>query len=68
MGNFRDIGVCVSQFHQKLNITQSTVSQYLSILQKAGLIVSSTRIGKWTYYKRDEENILQLAEFIPQDI
>ncbi|MBK5502862.1 helix-turn-helix domain-containing protein [Peribacillus sp. TH14] len=68
MGNFRDIGVCVSQFHQKLNITQSTVSQYLSILQKAGLIVSSTRIGKWTYYKRNEENILQLAEFIRQDI
>ncbi|WP_439126792.1 ArsR/SmtB family transcription factor [Peribacillus frigoritolerans] len=68
MGDFRDIWVCVSQFHQKLNITQSTVSQYLSILQKAGLIVSSTRIGKWTYYKRNEENILQLAEFIRQDI
>ncbi|WP_191556755.1 ArsR/SmtB family transcription factor [Metabacillus idriensis] len=67
VGDFREIGVCVSQFHQKLNITQSTVSQYLSILQKAGL-VSSTRIGKWTYYKRNEENIRQLAEFIRQDI
>jgi DNA-binding transcriptional ArsR family regulator len=67
VGDFRDIGVCGSQFQEKLGITQSTVSQYLSILQKAGL-VSATRIGKWTYFKRNEETIRQIAEFMQKDL
>lgn len=62
-----EVGVCVSQITNKLNMTQSTASQYLSTLQKAGLI-KSTRIGKWTYYKRDEEVIKNLGIFIQTEL
>nr|WP_195724373.1 metalloregulator ArsR/SmtB family transcription factor [Paenibacillus monticola] len=62
-----EIGVCVSQITEKLNMTQSTASQYLSILQRAGL-VSATRLGKWTYYKRDEEAIKKITSNIQQNL
>ncbi|GKV67176.1 MULTISPECIES: helix-turn-helix transcriptional regulator [unclassified Sporosarcina] len=62
-----EVGVCVSQITEKLNMTQSTASQYLSTLQKAGLI-KATRIGKWTYYKRDEEAIKNLGLYIQKDL
>ncbi|AJY77737.1 ArsR/SmtB family transcription factor [Paenibacillus beijingensis] len=61
------VGVCVSQITKKLNMTQSTASQYLSVLQRAGLI-NATRIGKWTYYKRDEESIRTIADFMNQQL
>ncbi|WP_438492707.1 ArsR/SmtB family transcription factor [Paenibacillus sp. IHBB 3054] len=62
-----ETGVCVSQITDKLNMTQSTASQYLSILQRAGLI-STKRIGKFTYYQRDEEAILNMAEYMKQEM
>ncbi|GGA46036.1 ArsR/SmtB family transcription factor [Paenibacillus physcomitrellae] len=67
MSNFQDVGVCVTQFHEKLNITQSTASQHLSILHRAGL-VTTKRHGKWTYYKRNEEAFHQLKEIIEHEI
>ena len=57
------VGVCVSQIRDKLGMNQSTTSQYLSALQRARL-VEATRIGKWTYYKRNEQLIHELARFI----
>lgn len=62
-----DEGVCVGQIQKKSGITQSTVSEYLSILQRAGL-VTSTRIGKWTYYKRNEEVFRDLGNLIQKEI
>lgn len=53
-------GVCVGHIQKKLGITQSTVSEYLSILQRTGL-VTANRKGQWTYYKRNEEVIKQVA-------
>jgi len=43
------------------------VSDYLATLQRAGL-VEATRIGPWTYYKRNEANIRALAEIIGKDL
>lgn len=54
--DMRKIGVCVYQVTERLNMTQSTASQYLMILQRTGLL-KTERIGKYTYYKRDEEKI-----------
>ncbi|BAD63919.1 metalloregulator ArsR/SmtB family transcription factor [Shouchella clausii] len=65
--DMRKIGVCVSQVKDKLNMTQSTASQYLFILQRAGLI-RTERIGKYTYYKRDEEKISELAAYLNQKL
>ncbi|MEC0128380.1 ArsR/SmtB family transcription factor [Paenibacillus pabuli] len=61
-----DVGVCVSQITKKLNMNQSTASQYLSMLQRAGLI-SATRLGKWTYYKRNEDAIDQIGLFLKKN-
>lgn len=65
--DMRKIGVCVCQVTEKLNMTQSTASQYLSILQRAGLI-KMERIGKFTYYKRDEEKIKEIADFFNSEL
>ena len=61
------IGVCVSQITDKLKMTQSTASQYLSILLRAGLITTE-RIGKYTYYKRNEEAIKKVAAILEDEI
>ena len=54
-------GVCVSIIQAKSQLSQSTISSYLSTLQRVNL-VSSKRIGAWTYYKRDDENIRLFTE------
>jgi DNA-binding transcriptional ArsR family regulator len=56
-----DIGVCVKQIQEKAGVSQSTASQFMSVLQRAGL-VESTRIGPWTYYRRNEERIAELPD------
>lgn len=56
-------GVCVGQIKEKAGLTQSTVSEYLTILQRAGF-VQATRVGQWTYYKRNEAAFEQLSQFI----
>jgi len=60
-------GVCVGQIQKKAGLTQSTVSDYLSTLQRAGL-VKSTRVGQWTYYKRNEEAFTILSKIIQSEL
>ncbi|WP_022962338.1 ArsR/SmtB family transcription factor [Halopseudomonas pelagia] len=62
-----ELGVCVSIIQERVGLSQSTVSNYLAALQRARL-VSSQRIGPWTYYKRDEKNIAQLLEALGKAI
>ena len=57
-----EVGVCVSIIQEKSGLSQSTVSAYLAALQRAGL-VRSNRIGAWTYYQRDNNNV---EEFLHQ--
>jgi len=56
-----EVGVCVAFIQDKAGISQSTTSQYMSLLRQAGFVVA-TRIGKWTYYRRDEEKIAEFME------
>ena len=60
-------GVCVGQIQARAGLTQSTISEYLSTLQRAGFI-ASTRVGQWTYYKRNEEAFKQLSILIEKAI
>ena len=60
-------GVCVGMIQEKAGLTQSTVSEYLTILKKAGLI-EATRIGQWTYYKRNDEAFAALSKMIESEI
>lgn len=54
-------GVCVSIIQEKSGLSQSTVSSYLANLQRANL-VTSKRVGAWTYYKRNDAYIEQFLQ------
>lgn len=49
-------GVCAQLIQEKTGMSQSTVSHYLSVLQRADLVIAE-RIGKWTYYRRNDGTI-----------
>jgi len=65
--DMRLTGVCVGLIQKKTGLSQSTVSEYLSILQRTGL-VQSTRIGQWTYYRRNEEVYAKFLKSLEMDI
>ncbi|SEW20661.1 transcriptional regulator, ArsR family [Chitinophaga sp. YR573] len=60
-------GVCVGAIQIKAGLTQSTISEYLTILLRANL-VTVTRKGQWTYYKRNEEAIKALGLNIQESL
>lgn len=60
-------GVCVSHIQQKAELSPSTASTHLSILQRAGLVEMS-RVGQWTYYRRNEQGIAALARRIGREL
>ena len=66
-GDVHTVGVCVSSIQEGVGLSQSTVSDYLATLQRAGL-VDVQRVGQWTYYKRNEEAIAALAKFIGKEL
>ena len=66
LGHFDD-GVCVQYIGDKVGLSQSTISHYLSLMQKAGLIIP-TRHGKWTYYKRNEKNIQAYLKYLKANL
>jgi len=49
-------GVCVGYIQEKACLSQSTISNYMGLLKKAGLVISE-RHGQWTFYRRDENAI-----------
>ena len=66
-GDVHTVGVCVSSIQEGIGLSQSTVSAYLATLQRVGL-VEATRIGQWTYYKRNEATISALAAIIGTEL
>lgn len=66
-GDFVKHGVCVIFIAQKLRISQPTATQHLKILSDADLIIA-TRIGQWTYIKRNEAMIKQFKDIIKNEI
>ena len=55
LGHF-NFGVCLVFIKDKANLSQSTISQYMAQLQGIGF-VTATRLGKWTYFKRNDDAI-----------
>lgn len=66
-GDVNEVGVCVSSIQEGVGLSQSTVSDYLATLQRAGL-VDVRRIGQWTYYKRNEANLKAFADIIGKEL
>ncbi|MET9659330.1 helix-turn-helix transcriptional regulator [Streptomyces sp. NPDC006510] len=61
------IGVCVGDIQKRSGLAQSVVSGYLQTLKDAGLLTSE-RIGKWTYYRRNEPVIAEFAAYVRDEL
>jgi ArsR family transcriptional regulator len=66
-GDLVDDGVCVLFIADKLGVAQPTATTHLQALARAGL-VTSKRVGQWTFYKRDEHAIAALAHRIRKEL
>src|SRR5579862_1150751 len=60
-------GVCVIFIADKLGVAQPTATTHLQALARAGL-VTSKRIGQWTFYKRDEQAIRAFKRHLREDL
>ena len=60
-------GVCVIFIADKLGVAQPTATSHLQTLARAGL-VTSKRVGQWTFYKRDESAIKALKRAIRDEL
>ncbi|CAM4219919.1 ArsR/SmtB family transcription factor [Zobellia roscoffensis] len=60
--HFND-GVCASYIFEKSKLSQSTISNYLTSMEKCGLLIM-TRHGKWSYFKRNEALITEFAKYL----
>jgi DNA-binding transcriptional ArsR family regulator len=66
-GDLVDDGVCVLFIADKLGVAQPTATTHLQALARARL-VTSKRIGQWTFYKRDEAALAALKQRIAEEL
>ena len=66
-GDLIDDGVCVLFIANKLGVAQPTATAHMQALARAGL-VTSKRIGQWTFYKRDEAALAALKQTIAEEL
>jgi len=52
---------CACDLLEKVDVGQSTLSHHMAILVESG-IVSSRKMGKWTYYSLDQKGCLRAVE------
>jgi DNA-binding transcriptional ArsR family regulator len=60
-------GVCVVFIADRLGVAQPTATTHLQALARAGL-VTSKRIGQWTFYRRDEKAIRAFKRQLREDL
>ena len=60
-------GVCACFIADKLQVSQSTLSEHMRVLSRAGL-VQSKKIKQWIFYKRDEQNLKQLKKLVSSEL
>jgi ArsR family transcriptional regulator len=56
----RNSELCVCDMQANFDLSQPTISHHLSLLKKAGLVVSDVR-GRWAFYRAVPEAIHELA-------
>jgi DNA-binding transcriptional ArsR family regulator len=66
-GDLVEDGVCVVFIADKLGVAQPTATTHLQALARAGL-VTSKRVGQWTFYRRDEAAISRLKDRIRDEL
>ncbi|MEA9984318.1 helix-turn-helix domain-containing protein [Subtercola sp. RTI3] len=58
-----EVGVCLKHIQARAEVSQSTASQFMATLQRAGL-VTCTRVGQFSHYQRNEEAIAAVARSV----
>jgi ArsR family transcriptional regulator len=56
-----DPGLCICDLESALELSQPTITHHIQVLREAGL-VSTRKIGRWLYCRRNEEALDRLAE------
>ncbi|WP_206518654.1 ArsR/SmtB family transcription factor [Stakelama tenebrarum] len=62
-----EIGVCVTLIAEKLEMAQPTVSRHLELLRRAGFL-SVNKIGRWSYFRRNEAAIEDYKRWIDEHL
>jgi DNA-binding transcriptional ArsR family regulator len=62
-----EVGVCLKHLQARAEVSQSTASQFMAVLHRAGL-VTCTRIGPWSHYRRNEDTIAALGRGITRGL
>lgn len=62
-GKPSEIGVCVTLLTEKLGMAQPTVSCHLVLLRRAGFL-TVTKVGRWSFFQREETTISDYKEWI----
>jgi DNA-binding transcriptional ArsR family regulator len=62
-----EVGVCLKHIQARAQVSQSTASQFMATLQRAGL-VTCTRVGQWSHYRRNEAAIEALGKGVITDV
>ena len=60
-------GVCAGNIEKLGNVSQSTMSNHLSVLQQSGLI-QSEKYGQWSYFSRNEALIQQYIDYLQNSL
>lgn len=60
-------GVCAGQIERLGRVSQSTMSNHLSVLQQAGLI-NVEKYGQWSYFSRNEALIQQYLDHLKETL
>ena len=60
-------GVCVADIVKETGLAQSTISQHLKVLEKAGLIYKEKR-SYWTVYLLNKQTIEELVKKLSLDL
>ncbi len=66
-GNDFSRGVCAGHIEKIGNLSQSTMSNHLSVLQQAGLI-QATKYGQWSYFSRNEVLIQEFLQHLQHSL
>lgn len=60
-------GVCAGHIERLGEVSQSTMSNHLSVLQQAGLI-QVKKHGQWSYFSRNEALIQQFNQYLSDSL
>ena len=64
---YEQYGVCASLIQDKAELSQPAISLCLKSLSELG-VVEAQKVGKWTYYRRNEAKIQEIVESITQQL